>query len=463
MSNKIFSLLIFLTIFSCKNNSTENIQGIADYAITNVTLIDGSGADAVPNATISIKDEKISRITRDPVGINADSIIDGTGKYVIPGLFDNHFHLSDDIPRQFKHLIHFGVTNVFIPAGRYMTYPVVRKYDSLIRTNTISGPTLRWSSPFITVPGGHPRGNGGIEGENIHRITSTAEIPKIVEDAKANGAIALKVMIEDGPRPPFIERIKPELIKRLRQEANRHNLMLVTHISDRIELEMSVEHKADAIMHYVNPSLDWESDLELVQKIKDQNIYWVTTAMLGKAYTTYPLNPELLESEHWAVFDKEKEILKKEAGQHKEIALGIVKNYYNLTLEQWKDHKMPSHADFRKLDSLGITIVVGTDKGSPNLYNASGLGVHEEMQIYQDGDMDPLNIIKCATLNAAKMLKMDKDYGTIEEGKYANMVLLDKNPLENISNTLTINTVFKYGEIQNRITNANNGNRYTGH
>jgi len=69
--------------------------------------------------------------------------------------------------------------------------------------------------------------------------------------------------------------------------------------------------------------------------------------------------------------------------------------------------------------------------------------------------MNPLRIIKCATLNAATMLGVQEDYGTLEAGKNANMVILNENPLEDISNTLSIDVVIKNGEVQERITNAN--------
>ncbi len=77
------------------------------------------------------------------------------------------------------------------------------------------------------------------------------------------------------------------------------------------------------------------------------------------------------------------------------------------------------------------------------------------MQHYQKGGMNPLRIIKCATLNAAIMLGVQEDYGTIEVGKHGNMVVLHENPLEDISNTLSIDVVIKNGEVQERITNAN--------
>jgi len=80
-----------------------------------------------------------------------------------------------------------------------------------------------------------------------------------------------------------------------------------------------------------------------------------------------------------------------------------------------------------------------------------GYSLHEEMQILEEGGMNPLDIIKMGTLNAANMLHAQDSLGSIEVGKIANLVLLDENPLESIRNTLTITKVIKNGVVQDRL------------
>ncbi len=79
------------------------------------------------------------------------------------------------------------------------------------------------------------------------------------------------------------------------------------------------------------------------------------------------------------------------------------------------------------------------------------MSLHEEMQLLELGGMEQFDIIKMGTMNAAKMMSAQDSLGSIEVGKIANLVLLDKNPLEGISNTLSINSVIKRGVIQKRI------------
>ena len=94
-------------------------------------------------------------------------------------------------------------------------------------------------------------------------------------------------------------------------------------------------------------------------------------------------------------------------------------------------------------------MVLGTDTGNNFIF--PGYSLHEEMQLMELGGIAPIDIIKMTTHNAAKMLKVLNTHGTVEIGKYADMILLDKDPIETISNTLSINRVIKNGKIQKRM------------
>lgn len=441
---------------SCNKQTAE--KTFADLLIKNITLIDGTGNSELYNQNIYIKEGRILKIDTLTNYSTTDTIIDGSGKYLIPGLFDNHIHLSQDYERRLKQFIHFGVTNVFIPGGSKSPYTTLQLIDSLENHNLITAPKIWYTSPSVTMENAHPAKTqpetNWDDGENIYFLKDGSSIPKIVSDAKANGAIGIKVIIEDGPAPPLIKRIDTLLIRKLADEAHVNNLILVSHVSDMEEVRMSVENGVDAIMHGAT-DLDWEADFDLLMKIRSKNISWVSTLNMGYGFIDYPLHPEWLDSKEWEVFDIEREDLKAQQDRAKQAAIGILKGYFKMEPEDWENHRNKTLAKINKLDSLGINIVIGTDTGTP-AYNVSGLGAHEEMQHHQKGGMNSLRIIKCATHNAAKMLGVQDDYGTIETGKYGNMIILNESPLEDISNTLTIDIVIKNGDVQERITNANN-------
>ncbi len=360
---KLIIYFIAIVLISCKGQTSENIP--ADLLIKNITLIDGTGSSARYNQNIYIREGRIVQIDTLTNYSAADAVVDGTGKYLIPGLFDNHYHLhrdSADHPRMLKQLIHFGVTNVFIPGGSQVPYPTLLRIDSLETNNLVTSPKIWYTSPYVTLEGAHPMKTAPHikwrNGINVYILKDSSTIPKIISDAKANGAIGIKIEIEDGPFPPFVERMDTALIRKISEQAHANNLLLASHISDMEEVRLSVEHGVDAIMHFVDAPIDWENDLDLFMEIKEKNISWVTTLNIGN-FLYYPFHPEWLDTKEWEVFDIEREELRANQEQTKQLAINIITGYLNMDLEEWENHVSPRFNDVHKLDSLGKTLYLG--------------------------------------------------------------------------------------------------------
>ena len=99
----------------------------------------------------------------------------------------------------------------------------------------------------------------------------------------------------------------------------------------------------------------------------------------------------------------------------------------------------------KKLYDSGILVGMGTDSGAM-VIRPQGFSEHHELELLVKAGFTPLQAIQIATLNSAKILSLDKDYGTLEKGKVADFIVLDANPVQNISNTQKINTVYKAGK-----------------
>ena len=112
-----FKLLIAVIILlGCSSEtSKENV----DLVISNINLIDGTGSPLAEHANIYIHDGRVKKINFGNQEFQADTIVDGTGKFMIPGLFDNHFHLGSEYNRRLKIMVHFGITNVFAVGGTH--------------------------------------------------------------------------------------------------------------------------------------------------------------------------------------------------------------------------------------------------------------------------------------------------------------------------------------------------------
>ena len=172
--------------------------------------------------------------------------------------------------------------------------------------------------------------------------------------------------------------------------------------------------------------------------------------MIDKSFF-YPLYPKWIEEvRKQKVFDGEDLAKAKDSGY-------IARSKDNINF--WKEYLQKEHItlrdvvafqveDIKTLYEGGILFALGTDTGP---FVLPGYSLHEEMQLFELGGMNQLDIIKMGTLNAAKMMKAQDSLGSIENGKIANMILLDRNPLEEIRNTLAIHSVIKRGKIQKRI------------
>jgi imidazolonepropionase-like amidohydrolase len=326
---------------------------------------------------------------------------------------------------------------------------------SLGNQNSIPAPRVFHTSQHFTMEGRHPVKTYGsskwVEGETVYFLNDTTQIEELVKKVAQQPILGIKLTIEDGPHPPFVERMPQELINKVQREADKNGLEVFAHVSDNIELEMAINADIKNLVHFTGVDIDFQKDSVLLSKIYKDSIDWVTTLMLDKSFL-YPLYPEWIENEEIQNIFSEDELSAIDDPGYIFRAndyIGFMKEYLKLDTIDLKDVIKFQVDDIKILMDNGVNMVLGTDTGNEFIF--PGYGLHEEMQLFELGGIDQLQIIKMATLNAAKMMKSDLTLGSIEQGKTADMILLDKNPLESISNTLSISTVIKGGVIQKRI------------
>lgn len=321
--------------------------------------------------------------------------------------------------------------------------------------DSLPAPRVFHSSPIFSMEGRHPgktyNASNWIDGKTIINIHDTAEIESLVKQAAQQPIIGIKLTIEDGPTPPFVERIPQTFVNKVVTEAAKYNLPVYAHVSDNTELSMALKAGAETIVHYTGVDLDFENNKALVDSVYKSNISWITTLMLEKSFM-YPLYPDWAKQvESFNLFNKDEiKMLSDTAyiNRAKEY-LYLLENYFRIKDPNLENVIKPYVEEIKTLYENNVNMVLGTDFGNNFIF--PGYSLHEEMQLMELGGMAPVDIIKMSTHNAAKMLNVLETQGTIENGKFADMVLLDKNPLESVKNTLTINTVIKNGVVQKRV------------
>lgn len=448
MKKLVLISLIFL-YFSC----VEKHEIEYDLVIANVNLIDGTGADLKSNVNVYVKDNKI--FTLDSLELkHGKNIIDGTGKYLIPGLFDAHAH-TGNYEEDFPKFIHFGVTSIFCTAGSKTTNAYFAEMRKMGEQDSLPAPRVFHTSQHFTMEGRHPvktfpQGNW-IEGKTVFYLRDTLQIEALVREVSQFPIAGIKLTIEDGPTPPFVDPIPQEFVNKVAKEAKKNGTEVFVHVSDNLELSMALKAGIKNILHYTGIDLDFERDTALIDSIYKSDISWVTTMMIDKSLI-YALHPDwVAQIEEINLFDPEEVQMLRDSSVIEEARqyTKMLEDYFDITNPNLENIIKPYIKEMMVLNENGVNMVLGTDTG--NRFIFPGYSLHEEMQLMELGGIEPLEIIKMGTHNAAKMLKILDTHGTIEEGKFADMVLLDKNPLESISNTLTINMVFKNGKVQQRL------------
>ncbi|WP_298792762.1 amidohydrolase family protein [uncultured Allomuricauda sp.] len=418
--------------------------------ISNVNLIDGTGSDVSKGANIFIKGNIIAHIDYKKVK-QGPNVIDGTDMYVIPGLFDSHVHISN-YETEFKQLIHYGVTSIFVPGGEKTTDEYYDQMRNIGSQDSTPAPRVFHTSQIFTVKGKHPSysndTNRWRDGENIHFISDTLQIERLIHKVTLQPITGVKLIIEDGVQPPFTERIQQFLINKVNREAKKNKTRVFAHISDNVELKMALEAGIANFVHFTGVDIDFE-DEKLIESIRHKNISWVTTLMLDKSMI-YPNHPEWVTGEMINIYGAQSFKIMNEQNykSRAEETIQYFKDSYSFQSPTLKNIVEFQVDDINLLAELGVNMVLGTDAGNP--FILPGHSIHEEMQLLELGGMDRKKIIKMGTYNAARMLNVSEELGTVEVGKLADIILLDKNPLDSILNTLSINTVIKNGKVQKR-------------
>lgn len=446
---KQLAVLIMIVFgFSCRSELVVKY----DMIISNVNVIDGTGNPLQEAISVGIKDGKIKALATELEG-EATTVLDGLGKYMIPGLFDCHIH-TIDYQKDFPKFVHYGVTSVFITGGSLCTdayYAEMRKHGD---QDSIPSPRVFHTSQHFSMEGRHPSktypSNTWRDGESIFYLKDTLQIEGLVHRIAQHPNIGIKLTIEDGPAPPFVERMPFEFVEKTVKEGEKYGLEVFAHVSDNVELEMAIRAGVQNLVHFTGIDIDPQDSLQikLLAEFRKRDPSWITTMMIDKSFI-YPLHPEWFNAE--TLLPEYRTQSKKVTQKSKWFAtayLNMYKDSYGLKQDDLPTLMAPQVQDIQYLYDHGFNMVLGTDIGGD--FNFHGHSLHEEMQLLEMGGMSPLEILKMGTINAAKMLRVDDELGSIEVGKLADIVLLDKNPLEAIENTLTINTVVKNGKIQQR-------------
>ncbi|GAB3891166.1 amidohydrolase family protein [Larkinella knui] len=376
------------------------------YLIQNVSVIPMTQDTILPHQFVLIENRRIRQITNRLADVDTSTnpfLIDGTGKYLIPGLNDMHVHLNDD-----NNLLLFvanGVTTIRNMAG----YPFHLKLRERIKKQQILGPTLYTASPIL-------------EGtNNVWKFSIIVKTKKEARDA------VLKYKKDGYDFIKIYHTLPEELYKEIVRAGDSLQIPVVGHIPFQVDLHQVLALNQYSLEHVdvspISPTIPLVQKLEMIGKSRK---WMCPTLLVYKNMQKHP-NDQTIPTHYEGYVDPQTRMFWKQRLQYySRDRYGLRKNMAKLI--------------FRS----GGRFVAGTD--CLNSYVLAGFSLHEELQELVSAGLPEFEALKASTVNAAEFLNRKTEIGTIEPNKLADLVLLDGNPLQNIANTKKINGVMLQGK-----------------
>ena len=427
--------LLFLLSITAVNAHAQEIK-----VITGATLIDVTQNSLVPDAVVVIKGARVSRVgSKATTTIPANAtVIEAEGKFLIPGLADMHNHLGSGTLRlrqnreiNLARLLAVGVTAVFNPSSS------LRDFERLkMATNRDSArnPHFFGAGPIVTV-------EGDLFGARVgaHTPETVNEAEAVVSELDAAGVDAIKVQFDDlswalDLRLPLM---KLEVLTALIDEAHGRGLKVFAHAPMLEKAKTALRAGVDALLHGI---IDQPIDEEFVSLMRTNEAFYVPTLALYEDVANYGSWIQRLVGFNEGRFLPPAIIESISSPAH---VLQVESLFGNS--EFAKEHLPVQRANLRRVFEADIPIAMGTDTGFVGVM--LGVSSQLELMLLVEAGLEPLDALRTATINAARMIGREEEWGSIGVGKLADLVILDANPLEDIRAIRSIYRVLKEGVV----------------
>ncbi|CAG0931829.1 hypothetical protein TFLX_02302 [Thermoflexales bacterium] len=364
------------------------VTPIPALALINGTLIDGTGADPIKDVVLIIQGERIVAVgPRSSIEIpEGAQIIDMQGTTILPGFFNAHVHGAYN-EEKLAAWAKEGVTTVR-DLGAYQWPPSQVLLDRIEKDNRYA--RLVSGGIFITPPNGYPIAVFGGKG---HTISTTAEAPLAVNELLDQGADVIKISMESGRIfGQQIPMLTTEQVKAIVATAHQSGTRVSAHATFSSDLKRAIDEGVDDVAHMI---VDPVND-DLIKAMLERNMYWVPTIEL------------------WMNVGQ---------GQDANVIVNL-----------------------RRYVAAGGQVALGTD--FEGYYTPFQLGMPtKEIAWLSEAGMTPMQIIVAATKNAAHVSNLEKELGTLEIGKLADVLIVEGDPLQNLKALSNVQYVIHNGEV----------------
>jgi len=416
-------LLVLLAACKPPAPAAKRAQIAASVVIRGAHVFDGE--EDLGIVDVAIDEDRIAAVGRNLLVPSSTPVIDATGRTLVPGLIDAHVHISD--PLALEQELAFGVTTVLDQMGR----PEVA---ASLRTAAARSPSLadyRAATNPVVAPGGA----GTQYGVTYDTVSDPAKIDEFVDHVVAGGADWIKIVDDDGTAlglPAPLPNLAPDTIAKAIARAHADGKLAVVHVTQLAAAARVLEAGADGLAHVF---ADAAAEATFVNRARAHNLFVIPTLTAVATLAGESRGKAIAADEDLRPY--------LDAGDRDNLGRGLPDPMKKAT----KIKLALAFATVAALREAGVDLLVGTD--SPNPGMAYGASVHHELALFVEAGVPPAEALRAATATPARRFGLT-DRGRIDAGLRADLLLLDGDPLTDITATRKIHTVWRGGVAYDR-------------
>jgi imidazolonepropionase-like amidohydrolase len=387
--------------------------------LTRATMIDGSGAGPQKDTTIVLENGRIREVGPASKLSNPDGaiVVDLDGRFIVPGIINAHGHVGAKTEPQLRQYALYGVTT----ATSMQTDPeeVVQVREAQKRGELRGARVSTVKYRFAPDPA----------------VATPQQARAKVDEVIAAGADYIKLWVDGG----FGTRAKltPEFCAAVLDQARKHGKLTFGHAYELSDAKMLVERGLNVLAHNIR---DREVNAEIISLLIQHNVTLIPTLIRDEFLFAYGDAPAWIDDPFFLKFVPLERLkvlktkIRDEQAKHPQRALfkaGFEMNKTNL----------------KRLSDVGVRIALGTDSGgAADRFFIQGYSEHREMELMVQSGLSPMQVIQSFSKGGSEALGIEKEFGTLARGKAADLLVLERNPLDNIANMRSIQTIYLGGK-----------------